>query len=328
MGQSPRNRSWMILFLAVIPALHAQRSAGDRILALVPAAQNATGAPRPTAIGPHKIGETLQEWLGAEKFGSTEAACEAQRQKERDRWSNFDHTMAEANLPHTRAEEEARRAGEECEQQMRSVTHGDGEIIVGGDYSDRNGRSYTWKFSGQKLAQVSIRIPSYILSKLEPDTRQEFEFLTQAFGVPTQKKMAAYQNGYGAKWDCPEATWLMPDGVTILAWESIRNTDAGPRRGFNIVFSPKTECRPSRIRIGPRPEFGEICHGVSEERGCCRVSLIGRSTRLRPGASRVRRIGENRRNFPLPLFAYVYDGDGRRDDDLSDPGSPRQGCPE
>jgi hypothetical protein len=238
-----RNGSLRTSFLVVALPLHAQ-SAIDRLLGQLPPPQKATEASRPTAIGPHKLGETLQEWLAAEKFTYAEDECKAQKEKERARWTDFDQQMAQMNLPHTRAEEEAQRIGRECEKQMRGVADGAGEIVVGGDFSDRNGRTYTWTFADHKLAQVSIRVPSYILSQLEPDTQQEIEFLIQAFGVPAQTKMVPYQNGYGAKWECPEATWLMPDGATILAWESMRNTDEGPRRGFNIVFSPKTELPP------------------------------------------------------------------------------------
>jgi hypothetical protein len=59
--------------------------------------------------------------------------------------------------------------------------------------------------------------------------------------------MVPYQNAYGAKWDCVEATWIMPDGSTILAEETIRNmTSQGQRRGFAVYFGPaKSKMQPT-----------------------------------------------------------------------------------
>ncbi len=250
MGPSVRNRLWPILILTVPPALLAQQpkqSAVERVMTQLGDAQKAKAVPKSTAtaIGAHRLGETLEGWLAAEKFTYRDDACEAQKQKEKGWWSDFDRRDAVMNLPAS-GEQEAKRVGEECERQMSSIARGDGELTVGGDFKDRNGRKFIWEFANHKLTKVSITIPSNGLSQLEADTLQEMAFLTEAFGAPTQAKMSSYQNAYGAKWDCPEATWLMQDGTTIFAWESIRNTDAGPRRGFNIVFSQKIESSPPR----------------------------------------------------------------------------------
>jgi len=243
-----------ILFLAM--ALPAQ----DKPYA------NAIG-PSATRIGKHHLGETFQEWLAADDVDSPEAACESQQQQtQRNFRKDADSTLAEAEanvsegmrseikeISRRVTEDEVQRTGKECAQQMRAVASGTGEIIVEGSYQDKNGRNYNWRFAGRKLERVSIRIPSYILSVLEPDTQQEIDFLTQAFGAPTQTKTVSYQNSYGAKWNCPEVTWAMPDGALIVLGEHIRTTDSGPRRGIEIDFISQEALKVLKGEEKPNP---------------------------------------------------------------------------
>jgi hypothetical protein len=44
----------------------------------------------------------------------------------------------------------------------------------------------------------------------------------------------------GAKWECGEAEWLMPDGAGIMAVESIENLPiSGPTRKLTITIASK-----------------------------------------------------------------------------------------
>ena len=43
----------------------------------------------------------------------------------------------------------------------------------------------------------------------------------------------------GAKWNCVEATWNMPDGAVILATESVTAMDGGPSREVTVRFISK-----------------------------------------------------------------------------------------
>lgn len=169
----------------------------------------------PTRIGQHAMGETLKEWLAIEKFESPDAACSVEMIQKQERYEG------------------------ECRRDKAAG------IITTGDHNGP--KQSKWKFVDQKLVSLTIVMPAYAGSYIEPDVPQELKFLIDAYGPPTHTEIVAYQNSYGAKWDCIQAFWDMPDATTIIAGESIRDTDRGPRRQLIVLFSPaaKEEIKPN-----------------------------------------------------------------------------------
>ncbi len=105
-------------------------------------------------------------------------------------------------------------------------------------------QAFRWVFMDGHLAEVSAEYP-------KPDTEQQVAFLQQAYGVPTKTETTAYQNAYGAKWDCLQVRWDMPDGAVILASESIKNLPE-PVRWLTVTFISKDRVE-SMIRQGQKP---------------------------------------------------------------------------
>jgi len=132
---------------------------------------------------------------------------------------------------------EVDEAGKACDFELSKILTGQAGDIV--SVQDLNVKESRWKFTNQKLTQLTITLPAYQPAVIEPNVAKEISFLVEAYGPPTTDKMVPYQNAYGARWDCREVIWTMPDGVQIAAGESIRNTDQGPRRGLLIVFTSK-----------------------------------------------------------------------------------------
>src|SRR5580692_7112168 len=106
-------------------------------VAQVPASQATTNQPPATRIGPHRLGETIEEWLSVERpaFQGAKTTCGLRVQVLRDRWSRADPSGS-IMAPYIT------RVHEECVEET-----GKG-IIVTGDYSDKK---YGWKFVDAKL---------------------------------------------------------------------------------------------------------------------------------------------------------------------------------
>jgi hypothetical protein len=195
------------------------------------------------------LGETFREWLVAEKLDSPEANCQAREQALRD-WQSANKVTGYGSL------REAEGTREECLQETAKVNSGQaGKIIVDEFGEWYKGKEYSWQFSDGKLLKVLISIPGNISSNKEPDTDQEIKFLIEAYGAPIDRRTVSYQNAYGAKWDCPEVTWSMPDGSMILASEHIRSTDNGPLRGLQITFASKES-----LEFKKQPEKNPYIH--------------------------------------------------------------------
>ena len=148
-----------------------------------------------TYIGSHRIGETVQEWLANNQLDLT-AICQSRKRE--------DKTVCKG---------------------LSSFQAGK----LGTFYTTNDTKqTYAWLFVDGKVAQVSIEHPL-------PDTPQQMGFLIEKYGQPTKSETVAYQNAYGAKWDCLRASWEMPDGAAILAAESIKNLPE-PTRWLTITF--------------------------------------------------------------------------------------------
>jgi hypothetical protein len=162
--------------------------------------------PEPTRIGPHHIGETLQEWIAAShELDNLESVCRSRKHWDKERCKHL-------------------------------LDIRDGKLDeIGTGFDDAHG--YKWKFIDGSLQQVEVDIPG-ILSGSSPNIPEEVGFLIQKYGQPSESGTVVYQNSYGAKWDCLRATWTMPDGTFIMAREHI-GTIGGFRRELMVIFSSK-----------------------------------------------------------------------------------------
>jgi hypothetical protein len=98
-------------------------------------------------------------------------------------------------------------------------------------YSDEKTRQeFIWLFSDGVLAEVDTRRTD--------STAQQIQLLTDVYGAPSKTESVPYQNSYGAAWDCPRVTWIMPDGALIVGVETINSGGGitGPFPLFSVSF--------------------------------------------------------------------------------------------
>ena len=164
---------------------------------------SASLAQPPTKIGPHHLGETFDEWLSA---------------------SNID--LAAICGPH-----KGRAAADlkfQCKglTQLRASGLGQADSFIGS-------QRFNWQFMNGMVAQAEA---NYSM----PNTAQQVRFLTESYGPPASTKIVPYQNALGAKWDCLEARWYLPDGAAIMANESVMNLPyTGPTLWLTVTFLSK-----------------------------------------------------------------------------------------
>jgi hypothetical protein len=170
---------------------------------------------RPTEIGGHRVGETLQEWLSINHLD----------------------------------------LGEICGPRMRAQKHVDSKVMCKnlsafrdgetGTFStkDETGRTLEWLFVDAKVAEVSMtqELDFYAGgSHWSPSSAEEqVRFLGELYGPPDAAETIPYQNSFGAKWTAIEATWKRPDGTVIIGSELITVLESGPARSFRVRFVSK-----------------------------------------------------------------------------------------
>jgi hypothetical protein len=88
----------------------------------------------------------------------------------------------------------------------------------------------SWIFENHKLAHIITVYDGH------PDTEQQWRWLTEKYGSPTSKRIETYQNGFGARWECEEAVWKLPDGEGVAARESI---GTGNAMWFTVDFQSR-----------------------------------------------------------------------------------------
>jgi hypothetical protein len=230
------------VFTVLVSALLAQppgqnTNSPDELRAMLKA-QNPEAKPAPTKIGLHQMGESLSLWLQAENVsnpGNPENACRTQAKALYDYYMNQDHPFS------TTANSESFSVYQACMKELTNIIIGQPGSLTVDEFKDGwyKSRELVWGFAQEKLVKVMISIPGFYEANKEPDIPQEIKFLTEAYGSPMSTGKNVYQNSYGAKWDCLEVSWGLPDGVLIVAHEYIRNTDEGPRRGLDIGFISK-----------------------------------------------------------------------------------------
>jgi hypothetical protein len=95
-------------------------------------------------------------------------------------------------------------------------------------------RDYRWGFAHGKLCELNITQRGSL------NTEREIGLLIEKYGQPSERRTVVLQNAYGAKWECPEVSWSMPDGTFIQAGEYIDADYYGaPQRRIMITFMSK-----------------------------------------------------------------------------------------
>jgi hypothetical protein len=149
----------------------------------------AADGPAATSIGPHQMGESFDKWLALNGMDLQEICA-----KKHPRGSGINYKST-------------------CQRLTAIKVSGWGEFYLG---FQGNQVPFRWYFSDGHLSECSIK-------HIAPDVDQQISFLVAKYGEPASRQTVAYQNAYGAKWDCLEANWRMPDGVVIQARETVDN---------------------------------------------------------------------------------------------------------
>lgn len=212
LGSTKECYMWMkrISFLAIgVLALGAQE----------PAAQNAEEKLASTRLGQHLIGETLQEWLALEHI--------------------LDHLD-------TFCRSHKRQDKKEC-RRLLDIRDGKQNVFINGSFDIHQ---YTWKFSDGKLSEALVFVPGASTgNSVRPNIQEEFGFLIQKYGPPTSTLKVPYQNSYGARWECLELSWNMPDDTLITASEHPGSLNSwGERKDELTVTFLSKEWQESRKR--------------------------------------------------------------------------------
>jgi hypothetical protein len=142
--------------------------------------------PKPTMIGPHRLGESFDEWMIAAKLDLTDICGQHPRSDKRMDYKQVCKTLTTL------------KAG------------GKGWFRLE-DY--KNDATFTWSF-------INARTTTAESLHLTPAATVLAQ-LTQAYGMATANRVVPYQNALGAKWECLEADWMLPDGAIIMAKETI-----------------------------------------------------------------------------------------------------------
>lgn len=160
----------------------------------------AFGQSQPTSFKAHRMGETFTEWIVAENINME--MCVSPKRDVKDACKRLGRIQAGENL----------------------------------DFSTTDGKqTRTFGFSGGILREIEIPV---LLVGTTFD--EQLGFLIERYGKPSNRKTVTYQNAMGAKWECGEAEWLMPDGAGIMAAESIENLPiSGPTRKLTITIMSK-----------------------------------------------------------------------------------------
>jgi hypothetical protein len=161
----------------------------------------AVGQP-PTTIGGHQVGETVQQFVDV-THGADYASKLCRSHKRDDRL--------------------------QCRGLM-DLVNGQPGVLQTKDES----RDYRWRFVNGKLYELNI------MQRGSLNTEREIGLLVEKYGPPSERRTVVLQNAYGAKWECPEVSWSMPDGTFIQAGEYIdADYHGAPRRRILITFMSK-----------------------------------------------------------------------------------------
>jgi hypothetical protein len=149
-----------------------------------------------TRFAGHRMGEPIDDWLAANGFYLPEICAPHDKKDQR-----MDFKTVCLNLS-------SFRNGKE-----------------GNFYTkDSKGRTVEWSFVNARVASAMMTI----FVDYDSSAQEQVKFLTEVYGAPSDTREVPYQNSYGAKWTCIEATWQMPDGAVILGVETIVSGISSP----------------------------------------------------------------------------------------------------
>lgn len=185
--------------------------------AFVGTSLTAQAQPQATQIGQHRMGETFEEW-GKIHGVDLNFICQPK---------------------HTRAELRTAMEGplfvydfkRSCKELSQVRDSGDGKYSTKEHAGrDRNEGLTRWFFNEGKLSKVEVEYTD--------ETEQQLKFLTDAFGPPANAGTSKLQNGYGAAFESVAASWKMPDGTRIEAFEMLDYVGYN-RRTLHVRFLSK-----------------------------------------------------------------------------------------
>jgi hypothetical protein len=218
-------------------ALSAQTKSGN------PATTRARQPPAGTPIGPHRLGETFNEWLAIEKI-ELDAACHDQQQTfiaeqpssppppdvdfSRDDYVQMLRAKAIWEDDKRAKEHEAYVKNIDEEERHRQATMlckylGEIRDTGEGDYQAANNNVDTWTFSNHRVVEKQSVYSATIADK-------ELGFLKEAYGPATSVTRTPQQNAFGAKWNDILVTWHLPG--TIIFMKAL----GGPKDDLIITF--------------------------------------------------------------------------------------------
>lgn len=173
-------------------------------------------AAKPTRIGKHQIGETIEKWAAlTDVLANVETACHGRKKNKR-----------------------------RCEY-LTSIQ--DGSATETSSYEIN--RAYRWMFSGGRLCEVHIT-PNLLADRREDralDFQEQVEFLRQAYGPPQISKTIPYHNAYGAQWETQEFFWTLSDGCVISAFENTDFTEHGKLLAIFIETPQKRQEKAAQL---------------------------------------------------------------------------------
>jgi len=168
---------------------------------------------KPTRIGQHQMGETAQQWLDIHNpLEDLDSICRSAQEQDKTKCEN-----------------------------LQNLRDGNESIM----WTKENGRDYVWTFVHGKLSEVMI-MADYEKLYFE----QEFSFLTQIYGKPSDIVADSYHNGFGAQWKVRDAYWKMPDGTLITELENSEFSNQGVVTAIEFVSK---EAQQERLRKPSKP---------------------------------------------------------------------------
>jgi hypothetical protein len=193
-------------------------------------AQTKSGNPAPTKprqpagtrIGPHRLGETFNEWLAVEKI-DLDAVCKsgARSVSIPENGINAPKDVVEKYMT------------DSLRQKDDATTCSDLSPISetgSGDYDDHRGLGTahvdSWTFENRILVEKQSVYDVDIAAK-------ELGFLKEAYGAPVSITKTPQQNGFGARWNDILATWHLPG--TIIFMKAL----GGPEKDLIVTFISK-----------------------------------------------------------------------------------------
>jgi len=176
--------------------------------------------PAGTSIGPHRLGETFNEWLAVEKI-ELDAVCQSGARSV---------SMPENGINASKDVIE-KYVGDSYRQKEHATTCSDlGPIreTGSGEYDDHRGLGtgyvHSWTFENRILVEQQSVYDVNIASK-------ELGFLKEAYGPPASITKLPQQNAFGAKWNDTLITWHLPGGTTLYM-----KAVGGPQADLIVTF--------------------------------------------------------------------------------------------